>query len=46
LDETVKGYTKSDLTERCRAAPRRIVADVELATLDWVHWHNTSRRHL
>ena len=21
------------------------VADVELATLGWVHWHNTSRLH-
>ena len=25
--------------------PWRIVEDVELATLSWVHWWNTSRLH-
>jgi putative transposase len=24
---------------------RRIVDEVELATLAWVHWHNTERLH-
>ena len=25
--------------------PWKTVEDVELATLSWVHWHNTSRLH-
>jgi len=25
--------------------PRRSVGDAELATLAWVHWHNTQRLH-
>jgi transposase InsO family protein len=28
-----------------RTGPWKTVADVELATLSWVHWHNTSRLH-
>lgn len=28
-----------------RTAPWRSVEDVELATLGWVHWHNTTRLH-
>ncbi|MGV0482467.1 IS3 family transposase, partial [Mycobacterium kansasii] len=28
-----------------RTGPWKTVEDVELATLGWVHWHNTSRLH-
>jgi len=28
-----------------RGRPWRTVEDLELATLGWVHWHNTSRLH-
>ena len=28
-----------------RPGPWKTVADVELATLGWVHWHNTGRLH-
>lgn len=27
------------------AVPWRTIEDVELATLGWVHWHNSSRLH-
>ena len=46
LAETVNGYYKSELVYGpARTGPWKTVADVELATLSWVHWHNTSRLH-
>ena len=43
LAETVNGLYKTELIRR--RAPWRTVDDVELATLGWVHWFNTSRLH-
>lgn len=46
LAETVNGYYKAELIRGpARSGPWRSVEDVELATLGWVHWHNTSRLH-
>jgi putative transposase len=46
LAETVNGYYKSELIHGpARPGPWRTVEDVELATLGWVHWHNTRRPH-
>lgn len=46
LAETVNGYYKAELIRGpARPGPWRTVEDVELATLGWVHWHNTSRLH-
>ena len=46
LAETVNGYYKAELIYGpARSAPWRTVEDVELATLGWVHWHNTIRLH-
>jgi putative transposase len=46
LAETVNGYFKAELIRGpARSGPWRTVEDVELATLGWVHWHNTSRLH-
>jgi putative transposase len=46
LAETVIGYYKGELIRGpARTGPWRTVEDVELATLGWVHWHNTSRLH-
>lgn len=46
LAETVNGYYKSELIYGpARTGPWKTVEDVELATLGWVHWHNTSRLH-
>jgi putative transposase len=46
LAETVNGYYKSELIYGpTRTGPWTTVEDVELATLGWVHWHNTSRLH-
>ena len=43
LAETVNGYYKSELIYGpARSGPWKTVADVELATLSWVHWHNTT----
>jgi putative transposase len=46
LAETVNGYYKSALIygPAC-TGPWKTVEDVELATLSWVHWHNTARLH-
>jgi hypothetical protein len=42
----VIGYYKVELVRGpTRTGPWRTVEDVELATLGWVHWHNTSRLH-
>ncbi|GLP76058.1 putative transposase for insertion sequence element IS986/IS6110 [Mycobacterium antarcticum] len=46
LAETVNGYYKSELIYGpARPGPWKSVEHVELATLGWVHWHNTSRLH-
>jgi putative transposase len=46
LAETVNGYYKAELIRGpARTGPWRTVEDVELATLGWVHWHNTQRLH-
>ncbi|WP_163678755.1 IS3 family transposase [Mycolicibacterium poriferae] len=46
LAETVNGYYKAELIYGpARSGPWKTVADVELATLSWVYWHNTARLH-
>jgi putative transposase len=45
LAETVNGYYKTELIRGPGQGPWRSVEDVELATLGWVHWHNTERLH-
>jgi len=46
LAETVNGYYKAELIRGpARSTPWKTVEDVELATLGWVHWHNTARLH-
>ncbi len=46
LAETVNGYYKTELIRGpARPGPWKSVEDVELATLGWVHWHNTERLH-
>jgi putative transposase len=46
LAETVIGYYKAELIRGpTRTGPWKTVEDVELATLGWVHWHNTQRLH-
>ena len=42
----MNGYYKAELIRGpARSAPWKTVEDVELATLGWVHWHNTTRLH-
>ncbi|WP_235201320.1 IS3 family transposase [Microbacterium sp. CH12i] len=46
LAETVNGYYKTELVRGpARSGPWKSVEDLELATLGWVHWHNTQRLH-
>lgn len=46
LAETVNGYYKAELIRGpARPGAWKTVADVELATPGWVHWHNTTRLH-
>jgi len=46
LAETVNGYYKTELVRGpARPGPWKSVEDLELATLGWVHWHNTERLH-
>lgn len=47
LAETVNGLFKTELVRGPARAgtPWRTVDDLELATLGWVHWHNTQRLH-
>lgn len=48
LAETVNGYYKAELIRgpaRAQEGPWKTVEDMELATLGWVHWHNTERFH-
>ncbi|MFD1846466.1 integrase core domain-containing protein, partial [Arthrobacter flavus] len=44
LAETVNGYYETELVRGpARPGPGKTVEDLELATLGWVHWHNTER---
>jgi len=45
LAETVNGYYKAELIYGPEQGPWKTVDEVELATLAWVHWHNTQRLH-
>lgn len=46
LAETVNGYYKAELVRGpARSGPWKTIEDLELATLSWVHWHNTQRLH-
>jgi putative transposase len=45
LAEAVNGLYKIELIRGPEQGPWRTVEDVELATLGWVHWHNTERLH-
>ena len=46
LAETVNGYYKAELIRGpARKGSWKTVEEVELATLTWVHWHNTARLH-
>ena len=45
LAETVNGLYKTELIHGPVQGPWKTVADVELATLSWVHWFNTQRLH-
>jgi transposase InsO family protein len=45
LAEAVNGLYKDELIRGPGQGPWRTVEDVELATLGWVHWFNTSRLH-
>ena len=46
LAETVNGYYKTELIRGpARSRPWKTIEEVELATLGWVHWHNTQRLH-
>jgi len=46
LAETVNGYYKAELIRGpARTRPWKTIEEVELATLGWVHWHNTQRLH-
>jgi putative transposase len=45
LAESVNAIYKSELIYGPDQGPWRTVEDVELATLSWVHWHNTTRLH-
>src|SRR5438128_6486953 len=45
MAESIIGLYKSELIYNERYGPWRTVEDVELATLAWVHWWNTTRLH-
>jgi putative transposase len=45
LAETVNGLYKSELIRGPGQGPWKSIDEVELATLGWVHWHNTERLH-
>ncbi len=46
LAETVNGYYKAELIRGpARTGPWKTVEEIELATLGWVHCHNTQRLH-
>ena len=42
----MNGYYKAELIRGpARTGPWKTIEEVELATLGWVHWHNTQRLH-
>jgi len=43
LAETINGLYKAELVHRRR--PWRTIEQLELATLEWVWWYNTTRLH-
>ncbi len=45
LAETMNGLYKTELIRGPGQGPWQTIEDVELATLGWVHWHNTQRLH-
>jgi hypothetical protein len=45
MAESIIGLYKSELIYNETQGPWRTVEDVELATLGWVHWWNTTRLH-
>lgn len=46
LAETVNGYYKAEIIYGpTHPGPWRTVDEVELGTLSWVHWHNSTRLH-
>jgi putative transposase len=45
LAESVNSLYKTELIYGPEQGPWKTVADVELATLGWVHWFNTQRLH-
>ena len=46
LAESVNGYYKAELVRGpAQTGPWKTIDDLELATLGWVHWHNTKRLH-
>jgi putative transposase len=45
LAESVNALYKTELIYGPDQGPWKSVEDVELATLGWVHWHNTERLH-
>jgi transposase InsO family protein len=45
LAETVNGLYKAELIYRPDQGPWRSIEEVELATLEWVHWYNHQRLH-
>lgn len=46
LAETINGYYKAELIRGpARRTPWKTVEDVELGTLGWAYWHNTTRLH-
>ena len=46
LAETVNGYYKAELVRGpAKSGPWKTIDDLELATLGWVHWHNTQQLH-
>ncbi|WP_290515636.1 IS3 family transposase [Aeromicrobium sp.] len=47
LAETVNGYYKAELIRgpAREGRPWKTIEDVELGTLNWVHWHNHERLH-
>jgi putative transposase len=45
LAETLNGLYKTELVRGPGQGPWRTLDELELATLGWVHWHNTQRLH-
>jgi transposase InsO family protein len=43
MAESINGLYKTELIHNERFGPWRTIEDVELATLGWVHWWNTTR---